>query len=658
MKSSITNMSRVFTASFSTARNAEMAGRREKDGGAKRQTRTEESRGRGAPTKQVAQEPKTFHEGKVRVVDLLHGPWRSIGQALQDSLPGDVIAINAGTYHENVDIKIEDVKLVGNRCTGEVTLTSRCRIFANVISVRLENLSFKPKSARVEGDDETRQEHALTRRKMGMIAMASDQNYQNQDDLNRNSEFCVIVEGGRVTVLDCEFQDCHGGIKVCGRQAEVLVYHCKFLKISHAAAMLVSGGARARARGSSFRGCADVGIDICDSECTVDENEFVEMESHAVLVEMNGRGKIRSNQFLNGRKASIAVCSQGDPIVLDNKIENSLATGIFVFEGGKGTFEHNTISASSLAGIEVRDHDSDPMMTENEIHHGLNGGIVIHSYAKGTAKKNRIHHNKNAGITICTNAKSFIVENEISNGQGAGVLVHSQGSGVIHSNFICCTGKAGIEVRQQAIPQVISNKIEEAVAQGIHVHSQGSGCFEENEISRCQGPLMEASDVGQGFIFKNNALREAISYGIRLEKMKFGEISFNHLLKPSRSGIMIEACENILISSNKITDSCEHGIQITQSSKCQVVDNVIVASALSGIDVMSSSDPQVESNTFDRVIGAGICIHDEGKGVYKLNTIRGNVKAGIVVRKMAEARLMENTVIDGKATGIYGNILT
>jgi len=219
-----------------------------------------------------------------------------------------------------------------------------------------------------------------------MLAMAKAETNRLNHDVKKGG-YAAIVSRGRTTFLNCTFSGLCGGVLVTGPSAEALVFGCHFSAVpAGLAAVQVEERARARIRKGIFEKCIGMGVQVINSECTIDDNSFTDMYNYAIQIAVNSAGNIRDNRFVGGRKASVAVSGLSSPLIERNFFTKSYATGVFVFDGGKPNVETNDFVGCMLAAIEIRDEGSDPIVINNTIRDGSDGGIVVHNHARGTIK--------------------------------------------------------------------------------------------------------------------------------------------------------------------------------------------------------------------------------------------------------------------------------
>ena len=337
--------------------------------------------------------------GEIRAVHPEKGPYRTIQAALAEAQENDIVSVSPGIYAEQINVQLDTVRIVGKvRDGGEVVLECGLDKFSVLLdreagNLRLENIIFR-KGATAGEDEEARVGAgamaglaALQNKvKHDMLAIAKAETNRLNHDVKKGG-YAAIVSRGRTTFLNCTFSGLCGGVLVTGPSAEALVFGCHFSAVpAGLAAVQVEERARARIRKGIFEKCIGMGVQIINSECTIDDNSFTDMYNYAIQIAVNSAGNIRDNRFVSGRKASVAVSGLSSPLIERNFFTKSYATGVFVFDGGKPNVEANDFVGCMLAAIEIRDEGSDPIVINNTIRDGSDGGIVVHNHARGTIK--------------------------------------------------------------------------------------------------------------------------------------------------------------------------------------------------------------------------------------------------------------------------------
>jgi F-box protein 11 len=179
--------------------------------------------------------------------------------------------------------------------------------------------------------------------------------------------------------------------------------------------------------------------------------------------------------------ACIAVHGGADPMITGCVIHDGPRTGLFIYDGGRGTFEDNEILGNTLAGVEVKE-EADPTFRRNRIHDGKASGIFVRSKARGTYEDNDIFANTLAGVEVKHEADPTFRRNRIHDGRESGIFVLLKGRGTYEDNDISGNTGSGIQVADESDPVVRRNHIHSGNDDGLFILDGGKGTFEDNII--------------------------------------------------------------------------------------------------------------------------------------------------------------------------------
>jgi F-box protein 11 len=122
-----------------------------------------------------------------------------------------------------------------------------------------------------------------------------------------------------------------------------------------------------------------------------------------------------------------------DPVVRRNLINNALEYGVFVYEGGRGTFEDNEIFGCQWANVRVQE-GSTPVFRRNMIRDGVESGVRVVDTGQGLFEENVISGNGHSGVLIEAYGCPTLRDNRISGNAEYGVKVFEDGAGVVEDN--------------------------------------------------------------------------------------------------------------------------------------------------------------------------------------------------------------------------------
>jgi parallel beta-helix repeat protein len=104
---------------------------------------------------------------------------------------------------------------------------------------------------------------------------------------------------------------------------------------------------------------------------------------------------IEQNTISSNLKSNIALGACQDTQIINNQIENSTDSGIFMYNSSKIIVRDNTISFNNDG---IVDYISDNLISYNKISNNKSNGIIFNS--KSIIYENEINYNEGIGIFI------------------------------------------------------------------------------------------------------------------------------------------------------------------------------------------------------------------------------------------------------------------
>ena len=189
--------------------------------------------------------------------------------------------------------------------------------------------------------------------------------------------------------------------------------------------------------------------------------------------------------------SSVGIHGGADPRLLRNRISDGTQSGVFVYDDGRGTLEHNEISGNAYAAVAIKTGGS-PTLRENRIFDGLAGGILVYEGGKGRLEQNEIFANSGPEVEVLTGGDPAFRGNRIWDGRTVGIYVHDNGQGVFENNEVTAIPHVGVAVTRGGKPIFRRNLITKNEYQAIWISEAGGGEFEENDL---RGNASGASQV-------------------------------------------------------------------------------------------------------------------------------------------------------------------
>ena len=338
--------------------------------------------------------------------------------------------------------------------------------------------------------------------------------------------------------------------------------------------------------------------------------------------------------------ACVAVHNGATGTLVSNKIHDGRASGVFVYNDGRGAFVDNDIVGNKGDGIIVKTGGA-PTVSKNRIHHGMAGGIHVCDDGAGVFENNDIYGNERAGVSTRTGGAPRVSKNRICEGKSFGVHVYDDGAGVFDDNDIFDNEKSGVSSRTGGAPMVSKNRIYDGKTFGIYVCDDGAGVFDDNDIfGNRRGIVIKA---GGAPMVSKNRIHENKDGGILVSEHGAGVFDDNDVFGHAKAGITVKTHGSPLMRRNRIRDGKSSGLEVLDNGRGVFEDNDIFGN-FHGILVKWGGAPTVSKNRIHDNTAGGIAFVDEGAGLFEDNIILANNDAGVITTTGARPIFHRNRI--------------
>jgi Right handed beta helix region len=152
-----------------------------------------------------------------------------------------------------------------------------------------------------------------------------------------------------------------------------------------------------------------------------------------------GRLDLEDCDISSDAASCVFVYHGADPVLRRNLINNGKHHGVFVYEGGRGTFEDNEIFGCRFANVQVQE-GSTPVFRRNVIRDSVESGVRVVKTGFGLFEQNVITGNGHSGVEIGAFGYPTLRGNQIIRNAGYGVRVSQDGAGVVEDNDLTGNG--------------------------------------------------------------------------------------------------------------------------------------------------------------------------------------------------------------------------
>ena len=177
----------------------------------------------------------------------------------------------------------------------------------------------------------------------------------------------------------------------------------------------------------------------------ITDNDIV-ANQQGIVIKGNGQPKILENRIQENRQNGIVITEEGKPIIQKNQIAKNLKNGIDILtDADAGKISDNIIEKNEEIGINVGG-TATPYLEKNRIDSNERGGIIYRDKSAGVCKTNTIINNKYGGIRISNQSAPAIQNNTIRENQGDGLEIMNKAKPTVSRNSVIKNGGDGISL--------------------------------------------------------------------------------------------------------------------------------------------------------------------------------------------------------------------
>jgi parallel beta-helix repeat protein len=273
-------------------------------------------------------------------------------------------------------------------------------------------------------------------------------------------------------------------------------------------------------------------------------------------------------------------------------------------------------------------------------------GLAVTGQAQATVQNSMIAKNALRGIATGQFSRITIQKNTISDNAAPGIGLFVNSSATIDGNTIAGNVEEGIFVGGAAQAQITNNQIT---------------TNKRNSQANCCGFGINLRQNAQATI-QGNTISQNVSSGIILQEDSQATIKQNTITSNNSVGIRLMGNSNATIEGNNVTRNVYQGIWADGSARAQITNNQITdtkptpggsSCCGSGIVGRGNSQLTIQGNTISKNAEAGIWIGDNAQLTIKQNTISDNSKRGISQTGNSRSTIDDNTITGNIEIGIY-----
>ncbi len=549
------------------------------------------------------------------------GQFTSLREAVKRAEPGSRIILRPGTYWESFVIT-KDIVIEGDDAEGEVIIETND---ANTLTMQSGRVLLKHLTIRCTAGKDP----------IPLCALKIDggQAIVDKCRLSSTSLASLYIAGGMTApmVRDCDIA--YGAIGVMAEGGAGGTFErCDIHGHSDACVLLRESETAPIFRECRIRDGRSDGVHVSAGaggtfeDCDISGNRFNDVQV---------RGMSEALVWETGAPPpdydALEKYAGGGPLFKKCRIHDGEWRGVFVSEGGTGTFEDCDIYSQGYTGIRVDGTDSNPRFANCKVHGSRKSGVLIGSGASGLFLGCEFYANSEAGARIGGPGSKPILRNcTARDGGGQGFEICEASEPMLVNCRATANALANIDIHDTFSNPVIQNcQVEGGESVGMFIHTGALGKIASCTVTGSPSDGVEISGVGckPQFVFCSIT----------------GSPNSNLVVREG-AGCVLEDCD---LSSAKVSLVEVMGLQSNPTlRRCKLVRAGEVAARFSaGCGGMLDKCEVAQAP-------CGVAVEGKGTNVSLLGgSVHGCGQYGILVREGATAAVEGCSVTDNTAPG-------
>ncbi|MEV1322006.1 right-handed parallel beta-helix repeat-containing protein [Micromonospora arborensis] len=475
----------------------------------------------------------------------------SIAAALAAAGPGAVIAVQPGTYREQLRLT-GDVTVTAEEGPGTVTVDGGdgVAVFVGGGNVTLRGLSVRGGAA----DLPTVQIGRGTLQAIGCAVTG-------------RGIVAVHVPGGRVEMRDCQVGNPDGAGFLFERGASGTV-SATTVRETGGAGVVIVGGADPVLRG-----------------CT-----FTDIRGTGVLSSRGGRGTIEDCEITAVAGSAVTVEEDGALRVIRCRLHDLPGSGVVV-TGGRPTLEACEIHTVGGHGV-VLSGTADPVLRGCQVQNATGHGLLVVEQATGAFIEGTIGGTEAAAIAITGSAAPLVEGGRVTGGPGGALLFDAEATGTVRGLTVH-GGPTGFVVGGSAAPVVEDCVIEDVREFGVRLLGQARPVVRQVRIERC---------AAGGFLVESGATLTADQAavhgcGVGLQVDGTATVTGSDVGGARKVGILVQREGNLTLLRTRVHGSGGPGVRFAAGSSGRVHGCELLENVGEGLVQETTKPVQVETTT-------------------------------------------------------------
>jgi len=618
-----------------------------------------------------------IYTGKLTISKITSGTVRSvpspkyptIQSAIDASLRGDEVVVNAGKYNEQIVVKDGVVLRSDNSSEGdklvEITVDDNIFISGHEASILKKKTTERTIRTIISGTGFPDYQNAKP-----MVTFEDGAgentildgftiiNMPEVDYSSPNHAHTVQCRGSSPTIIN-NFIYNNGALGISAQSSFLGIDKTREL-INHNSNPIIANNIIYRNFGPGIGNDDYSGAVIFNNECagnySTEENEApgigIRNSSHPLvdgnLCHHNDHSGISCKDAKEDRTTTIRhnICYKNG-LSIYNDSENSSNNGAGIGVDGVGSSKNRVI------------------LEENICYENQMAGIGVRNDSEAIIRNNNAYKNKMVGIGI-NNTKSFVLVkgNIVSHNERSGIGCSGKAGPTLFNNMAYANLLAGISLDEAKQVKIIFNQTYQNRLAGIGIRSgsfvesvKGNTIFENEAVGIGVDGLSEIKSISDNKIYDNQRPGIAVLSCSAIQEIDNNSIANNGL--SGAPNIVISGASNsdraVKLTKNVISNNNYANLRIDKSN-IFLDENVIAYSKNVGVIITGKSTVHGIRNIIRHNSGSGITVKDSKLELYHTTLYNNAYRAGGAVISIGSDVVLRNNIISKNRIGVGGDL--
>lgn len=526
------------------------------------------------------------------------GAHRSIGAAVRDAKPGDVITVQAGTYSENL-VLAKDIVLVAK---GTVRLVAPRGPAVTVHAGRAELRGF------------------------ALVSPAP-------------REAAVLLRGGEPVLRDCEITG--GRIEVAAAAAPLLS-GCS-VRQAEGAAVRLTGTSRTTLEALTVGGCTGDGV-VVDDEASLELTEALVdgVTGRGVVVRAAAHAALTRCEIRGSGAAGVLVDGHASAELRECRVHEAAGQGVWVrgsagAAGTKGTRSwddlrgegRNPVPAASPAGAGGRSVESAPgvRLRDCEIFRTARSGVLVEDGSAIALTGCHVHHTTGAAVLVTGEAVAELVSVRAVDCADTALVVSVTGQATVLDSTFARAGANGLYATGESMVTLTGCTVRETAYTAVHLG--GSARVSARDCAFGGTPEYGARVTERAELVAERC--EVTDAGLTGVSVEGGDAALRDCrVEGDREAVSLLTTHRPLLAKCVVTSPGDTGVRVCRDTGA-LLEDVTITGSTTGLLLEEESTVFVKGGTVRESRGSGVVVHAGARPTVHGLTIESAAKNALYV---------------------------